>query len=127
MSPSKRSSKIDFTNFSTFTKWVFFNHTMNVFFPNFNVFLCTKQNSACLLNKRFFAITTQIASVIAFRTIFYKMRRLTMWAIRNFSWFNDFFDLLFLANRSQKKPVYSCRTNFQKVILKCLILLLRLT
>ena len=102
MSPSKSSRNIDFTNFSTFAKWVFFNHTMNVFFPNFNIFLGVIENSACLLNKRFFAITTQIALVVAFRTIFNKMRRLAMWAIRNFSWLNYFFNLFFLANRSQK-------------------------
>ena len=117
MSPSKSSRNIDFTNFSTFAKWVFFNHTMNVFFPNFNIFLGVIENSACLLNKRFFAITTQIALVVAFRTIFNKMRRLAMWAIRNFSWLNYFFNLFFWLTEV-KKACLSVSDKFSKSCFK---------
>ena len=72
MSPCKSSCKINFTNFCTFTQWIFFNHAMNVFFPDFNVFLRVVENRACLFNKGIFTITTKITLVIAFYSIFTK-------------------------------------------------------
>ena len=68
MLPCKSNRKINFTNFCTFTQWIFFNHVMNVFFPDFNVFLRVVENSACLFNKGLFTIPTKITLVITFFT-----------------------------------------------------------
>lgn len=102
MLPCKSNRKINFTNFCTFTQWIFSNHAMNVFFPDFNVFLRVVENSCCLFNKGLFTITTKITLIIAFYAIFYKVRRLAMRTILNLSRFNYSFNLFFLTDRSQK-------------------------
>lgn len=86
MSPCKSSRKINFTNFCTFTctftQWIFFNHAMNVFFPDFNVFLRVVENSACLFNEGLFTITTKTTLVIAFFAIFFT--KCVDWQCRQF-------------------------------------------
>ena len=102
MSPCKSSCKINFTNFCTFTQWIFFNHAMNVFFPDFNVFLRVVENRACLFNKGLFTITTKITLVIEFYSIFYKVCRLAMRTIRNLFRLNYFLTRSFWLTEVKK-------------------------